>query len=247
MREAKPEAAAMMLRVHWGIGERPIRSMIHLLEAKGVRVFSLAETNREVDAYSFWRGDISYVFLNTQKSTEHSRFDAAHELGHLVLHKHASPNGVNAEKEANEFAGAFLMPKASVLASIPRRLDLPNMIGLKQRWTVSVAALARRLHDLNVLSEWQYRTISIEIQQRGYRTAEPNPARPETSQIWEKFFAALRLDGITRAHIARDLCVSDAELASLVFGLAVASVPSTAPAFLATPPRGNLRLVQPDE
>jgi len=30
------------------------------------------------------------AFLNTYKTSEHSRYDAAHELGHLTLHRHAT-------------------------------------------------------------------------------------------------------------------------------------------------------------
>ena len=56
-------------------------------------------------------GRKTVVFLNTYKSTEHSRFDASHELGHLVLHKHGPPQGREAEKQANTFASAFLMPR----------------------------------------------------------------------------------------------------------------------------------------
>jgi len=33
---------AEALRHHWGIGELPINNIIHLLESKGVRIFSLA-------------------------------------------------------------------------------------------------------------------------------------------------------------------------------------------------------------
>jgi hypothetical protein len=54
-------------------------------------VFSLALDAAEVDAFSMWRQSTPYVFLNTKKSAEHGRFDAAHELGHLVLHRHGSP------------------------------------------------------------------------------------------------------------------------------------------------------------
>ena len=51
-----PDVAAMSLRSHWGIGERPIGNMVRLLEANGVRVFSLAEKTRRVDAFSLWAG-----------------------------------------------------------------------------------------------------------------------------------------------------------------------------------------------
>jgi len=81
-----PEAAAEMVRARWGLGERPSTNVLHLLEAHGVRIYSLTAENRELDAYSLcWRGQ-PFIFLNTTKSGERGRFDAAHELGHLVLH-----------------------------------------------------------------------------------------------------------------------------------------------------------------
>jgi transcriptional regulator with XRE-family HTH domain len=88
LRDFQPEQAAIALRNHWGIGERPIGNMVHLLESQGIRLFSLAERAKQVDAYSLWYRDTPFVFLNTMKTPEHSRMDAAHELGHLVLHQH---------------------------------------------------------------------------------------------------------------------------------------------------------------
>lgn len=78
----------MMVRAHWRIGELPIGNLIHLLESKGVRVYSLAEQGKSLDAFSLWHQNIPFVFLKTNKTAEHSRMDAAHELGHLVLHRH---------------------------------------------------------------------------------------------------------------------------------------------------------------
>jgi transcriptional regulator with XRE-family HTH domain len=50
--EGSPEAASDALRRYWCIGELGIRNMIHMLEAKGVRIFSLSVASREVDAFS---------------------------------------------------------------------------------------------------------------------------------------------------------------------------------------------------
>ena len=114
---ATPEAAAMGVRTEWGLGERPVSNMVHLLEFHGVQVFSLSEESREVDAYSFWRDRTPFVFLNTRWSAERSRMDAAHELGHLVLHhKGGSQRSRQAEQEAQQFGSSFLMPSGSVLA-----------------------------------------------------------------------------------------------------------------------------------
>ncbi|OKS39963.1 XRE family transcriptional regulator, partial [Pseudomonas aeruginosa] len=123
-----PEAAAEMLRAHWGLGEQPVKNMIALLESKGVRVYSLAIDAKEVDAFSMWSGGRPFMFLNTFKSAERCRFDAAHELGHLVMHQHAHPQGPDLEREANAFASAFLMPRASVLAMAPRSITIKSLI-----------------------------------------------------------------------------------------------------------------------
>jgi Zn-dependent peptidase ImmA (M78 family) len=223
-REPSPEAAAMGLRHTWGWGERPIPNMIHLLESKGVRVFSLSLDAREVDAFSMWKDRTPFVFLNTLKSSEHSRFDAAHELGHLVLHRHAAPQGREAEQQADAFASAFMMPRASVLAHAPKFPILPMLVQLKRIWIVSVAALAYRLHAVGALSDWHYRTLYVEIGARGYRTDEPDPAPREASQVLQKVLTALRQDGATKAQIADELNIYESELDQLLFGLVLTSL-----------------------
>ena len=145
---AGPETAADTVRSEWGLGERPIKNMIHELEAQGVKVFSLPEECASIDAFSFWRDDCPFVFLNARKSTEHSRMDCAHELGHLVLHYRGIAHGRQAEREAAAFASAFLMPRGTVLANAPFGGTLPQLIRAKRTWRVSLAALAYRMHDL---------------------------------------------------------------------------------------------------
>jgi Zn-dependent peptidase ImmA (M78 family)/DNA-binding XRE family transcriptional regulator len=241
--EASPEAAAYTLRRMWGLGELPVKNMIHLLEAKGIRVFSLSIDTAQLDAFSMWHADTPFVFLNTMKSCEHSRFDAAHELGHLVLHRHAGSKGQEAEREANAFASAFLMPRASVLANAPHMATVDQLIKFKAFWTVSVAALAYRLHDVNLVSDWHYRNLCIEIAQRGYRKQEPREAPRETSQVLAKVFAALREDGTTKADIASALSVHVEEIDELVFGLALTAMSSASPKLPPTPRRADLRVV----
>ena len=89
--ETNPEAAAVALRQYWGLGERPISNMLALLETQGIRLFSLSENTASVNAFSFWRDEKPFIFLNNFKTAESSIYDSAHELGHLVLHKHGDP------------------------------------------------------------------------------------------------------------------------------------------------------------
>lgn len=243
-RERSPEAAAAALRAAWNLGEQPIPNLIHLIESKGVRVFSLAIDSREVDAFSTWKDDTPFVFLNTLKSAERGRFDAAHELAHLVLHRHASPDGRVAERDADEFASAFLMPRGAVIAHAPKFATLPVLVRLKHQWIVSVSALARRLHDVNAISEWHYRSLVIEISRRGFRTNEPEPAPRETSLLLGKVFGALRSDGVRKADVARELSLSDVDLDELVFGLVMTSLPGGKVGEEAYPVQGAGKLVR---
>lgn len=219
LRDYSPEDAAFEVRILWKLGERPISNTVHLLEAHGVRVFSLAENCRQIDAFSFWRENAPFIFLNTMKSAERSRFDAMHELGHLVLHRHGGPGGRTAEQEADAFAAAMLLPRADVLAHAPRYPSLHQLIEKKKRWTVAVSALNHRLHSLGLTSEWHYRTLCIQISESGYRVNEPEPAQRETSQLFQKVFATLKEDGISRVDVARQLQIPTEDLDALIFGL----------------------------
>lgn len=222
--EASPEDAAHYVRHAWGLGELPIKNMVHLLESKGVRVFSLSVDALEVDACSVWRQKTPFVFLNTQKSAERSRFDAAHELGHLLLHRHGSPQGQEAEQQANSFASALLMPRDTILAQAPRVTTMAWLLQAKKYWTVSIAALAYRLHTVKAISDWNYRSLYIDIGKRGYRKVEPNESPRESSQLLRKVFETLRSEGITKRGIADALLVAPQEIHDLVFGLALSGV-----------------------
>ncbi len=223
LRDNDPHQAAMMLRNYWGIGTRPIGNMVHLLESKGVRVFSLTERAKQVDACSLWYRDAPFVFLNTMKTVEHSRMDAAHELGHLVLHRHVGPRGRSVEPEAKAFGSAFLMPEESVSSAVPRMPapTMEQMVQLKAHWGVSLAALAFRLNRLGILPDWSYRRVCIELSSYG-RTREPFPMpERETSAVLARVFSMLRETGTTKADVAKQLDLYTDDLDALIFGLGV--------------------------
>lgn len=234
VKSASPVKAALSLRAEWGIGLRPIGNFLNLLERHGIRVFSLAEETRHLDAYSLWRNNKPYIFLNTLKTAERSRFDAAHELGHLLLHRHTGPSSANAdaEAEADAFASAFLMPKEDLLAEIPHVRSIQDIIQKKRRWGVSAAALSYTLHKMGRISDWHYRSYCIALGRMG-RDKEPNPMQRETSQIWQKVLTDLWQRGIPLHRLAELLKVPESELNSLLFG--IASEKSTAKPNLAKP------------
>lgn len=217
----EPAIAARRLREYWGIGEKSISNMVHLLEAKGIRVYSLTQNCLEVDAYSYWLDNKAFIFLNNQKTPERSRFDAAHELGHLVLHRNISTNGEKskeAEQEANQFASEFLMPERSVKAVVPYQPSLSQLIKLKANWNVSLAALVKRVGDLKLATEWHYRQLQIELGKRGFRTIEPDGlVKRETSIIIDKIVEHLKQKKINRKSIEEETKLPLSDLSEITF------------------------------
>lgn len=235
LRDEDPCAAAQALRSHWGMGTKPVEHMIKLLESKGVRVFSLAEQHKHVDAFSCWQGNVPYIFLNTFKSAERSRFDAAHELGHLVLHIHGTTNGGrDVEREADMFASAFLINRGDLIGKLGRVNSLAQLVSAKKRWGVSVAALARTAFDTGLVSDWHYRELCKQMSHLGYRTTEPQGIEREQSILWRMVFDALWKDGITKDRMAAELHIPLDEIESLVGELVTQRMP---------PPLGNKKPV----
>jgi Zn-dependent peptidase ImmA (M78 family) len=233
--ETDPEAAASSLRQYWGLGEKPISNQMGLLETNGVRMFSLSENTASVNAFSFWRDGKPFVFLNNFKTAESSIFDASHELGHLVMHKHGDPKeSRSAEREANAFSSAFLMPARDVRARMPRRITIDIILKAKARWRVSAMAMAYRLNVLHLVSDWQYRSICIELGKRGYRSGEPIGIERETSSIWRKVLLQLWSEKTTKNDIADSLHLPLDELEGLIWDLAGVS---QRPATTSTGPR----------
>ncbi len=163
------------------------------------------------------------MFLNQQKTAERSNFDSAHELAHLVLHFHvdaATAPTEDAEKQADQFASAFLMPEDDIKGRIGHVYSASQIIKAKGRWKTSAMALATRLHHLGMLTEWNYRSIIIELGRRGYRKGEPIGVEREHSIILEKVLRALWGKGLTKSGIADELNIPWEEVETLAFDLA---------------------------
>jgi Zn-dependent peptidase ImmA (M78 family)/DNA-binding XRE family transcriptional regulator len=242
MRGEDPAQVARMLRRQWGLGVQPVKNMLHLLEAKGVRVLALPETFREIDACSFWCGPTPVVLLNTEVSNERMRFDMAHELLHLVAHRHSSPFGKSAEDEANAFAREFLMPAEGIQAQRVRAWTLETLLIKKQLWNVSVSALAYRLHSLRLLSEWHFKSLNIEMQRRGYKDKEPFGTPHEQSRILELLLARMREKGMPLRFVANQLRLPVEELRGFFAGLARVSIEGLGES--EEGPRATLRVVK---
>ena len=222
------EVAAEMVRSQWGLGGQPVSNMVHMLEAHGIRVFSLAAEHADVDAFSFWHEGTPYAVLNTTKTPERCRFDAAHELGHLVMHAGAQEaSGPEAEREADAFARAFLMPELDLRERMPLHPPVEQIIQGKAIWRVSALALTYRLSELGMLEDVEYKSACVELSKPGFRGAERSDLVRETSQLLGKAFTLLRKQGRGPREVAAELHLTSDELISMMFGLVVTAIGRT--------------------
>ncbi|MFL6125421.1 helix-turn-helix domain-containing protein [Actinophytocola sp.] len=183
-----PEDAARELRQSWSVPDGPLPSVVRLLEQAGGLVACRAlvepvplDSGAEVvpvDAVSTCPpNEDPVVLLNVGTPAERQRFTLAHELGHAVLHPVPHPEQ---EKQANAFAAELLLPARELSPQLQGTVDVPRLLELKAQWQVSMWALLRRAHTLGALSDWQYRSLAVELTSLGYRTREPNELPVET-------------------------------------------------------------------
>ena len=174
--------AAARARHALGVAEGPVPHVVRLLEAHGVLVLRLPadRVDSRVDAFSFSVSRRPVVLLSPMKDDKaRSRFDGAHELGHLLLHHEADPGSKVVENQAHAFAAAFLTPADQVAEDLPRRVDWPALHQAKRRWGVSLKALVYRAHSLRLLNDAAYRRANVQLAEWG--NPEPGPLGPPES------------------------------------------------------------------
>lgn len=154
------EEIAIETRRAWNIGSGPISNLARLLESRGIIIARLAIAEK-LDAFSFYRNKKPFIVLGRENTTFfRSRFDAAHELAHLILHANVDQEDlwdneklkIIEKNHAHRFASAFLMPGES-FKSEAKSLSMPFLLELKKRWGVSVQAIVFRMHNLNIITD----------------------------------------------------------------------------------------------
>jgi Zn-dependent peptidase ImmA (M78 family)/transcriptional regulator with XRE-family HTH domain len=188
--------AAITVRREWGLAPGSVPQLVRLIEDAGGLVLVRDLGSRELDAVTQWiDGDPPLFLINAHAPSDRFRFSLAHELGHVFLHGEPGVTAVQ-ERQADEFASELLLPADSVRVELKQgRLDLPRLLDLKHGWGVSMAALLRRAATLDVVSDWQYRNLMVEMSALGYRTQEPSDLVRENPRFIPALVASLRDDG----------------------------------------------------
>lgn len=170
------ESAAETLRDLWSLGKGPVRDLATTLEQNGIVLVREQVACPDMDGVSCWVGGRPYILLSDEvESGPRDLFNLAHELGHLLLHAGVAVNSDNlgeVERQANRFAGAFLLPRES----FPQEVfgtSLAHFKLLKERWGVAIAAMAYRCKDLGIFTADQHSYLMKQMNYHRIRLVEP--------------------------------------------------------------------------
>lgn len=179
------ENVTLKLRGFWGLNNDPIVNIVDLLEKNGIIVSSLATDSTKIDAFTQihkinGHHQFCIVLGNDKQSMVRRNFDAAHELGHIILHsKLSNIKGLSNEEfkklevEANSFAASFLLPKNDFFADLVKPTNLEAYLQLKKKWKVSVSAMVMRAKQLGRISSLQYKNLMKLISYKKWGKVEP--------------------------------------------------------------------------
>lgn len=224
--DSEIEDAAHRTRVYWNLPRGPIANVVLLLENQGVIV-----ARDEFDAESLESmceprpNDRPFVMIGTDKGTAvRWRFDAAHELGHLLLHTKI-PDGTLPtkdqfkliENQAHRFAAAFLLPLDEFGDDL-FAVTLDAFRAIKPRWKTSIGMMIIRARHAKFLSEDTERSLWTNYNRRKWRKAEPldDTLEPETPRLLRRGFEMILSEGLqTPDDVVSRLGLSMADIEDL--------------------------------
>lgn len=222
----KIKFAAQELRKCWHLGYGPILNLVDSALNNGIIVSRHDLFTEKQDALSTWYKDSKpIVVLNSSKqSAVRSRFDLAHEIGHLILHRNV--NSVVYEKrdtnklmeeQAHLFAGELLLPETAIAQEWVNP-TIRNFIQRKRRWKVSVAMQIMRTRQMKTEEEERIKGLWVQYSRAGFRKSEPldDQLKMEQPGLLTNCFRVL-LDNqvVTVNEIAENLQLPLSEIESL--------------------------------
>lgn len=177
----------------------PIRYLTYDLEAAGVPVVLRAKHSRSTGRIEWDREDEEpaggltekhlgcsartgefrqrpLVLMRSIDSWERSRWTVAHEIGHLVLHRHGEVSD-DQENEASRFASEFLAPAAAIAAEVTDAPTLNHLIPVKLKWGISLGALIMHLRESKLIDERRAAMLQRQLYTR---------INSETGRTWGK-------------------------------------------------------------
>lgn len=207
------DSVAAHVREQWELGTEPLPDLIDIFEERGVKVFEVDNQKYpKFDGLSANINGMPIIVIGNQWPGDRQRFTLAHELGHLILDRFGNITS-DQEKWCNRFAGAFLLPKRSLISMLgqhrsniePRELSL-----LKQEFGLSMQSILHCAEDAEIISKELYRQLRSEFKEKGWDKHEPGDQYPnEKTHIFEQMvFHALAEEYIGESKAAELMNIS---------------------------------------
>jgi len=200
--EVSVAEAARRTRLRWQLPDGPIASMVDSMEDAGCFITEFPISPSRGVALSQWAEGTPVVMLDSAAPADVARETLAHELGHLVLHSEPGRASADAEREADAFAAAFLMPEREIRPALAD-VSVNRLYELKLEWKVSLRTLLARAHDLKVVDDRRRNSIYKMLSRRGWLAAEPlgNALPPEEPILLAWVLARLQADGYSEDEV----------------------------------------------
>lgn len=183
------EDIANKIRNLWKLGRAPIQDFIDVLESHGIRVFIVDYEEKMFDGLSTLINDQPIVVISSKWPGDRQRFTLAHELGHFILQNRLSKE-LNEEKACNRFAGAFLLPKETIIqemGKIRTSIEWRELFLLKEEFKLSMYSICYRLKDVGIVKESYFNSLVFIFNQKGWNKQEPGNKTPsEKTHIFKQ-------------------------------------------------------------
>ncbi len=208
--------AAQLTRNALGLSlDVPIPNLVKAVEQTGTIVLSLPAHFETCDAFSLWANVPSIqapfemrkplVVISGETPGDRLRFSLAHEIGHLVLHQAVRGTTREMEDEAHKFAAELLLPEIVMRQEITTPVTLTSLSKLKPIWGVSIQMLIKRAHDLEIITERQYKYLFKQLADHGWKTAEPIALQVEKPRAVRQMAEIVYGNPINYQRFAHDL------------------------------------------
>lgn len=220
------ERAAAELRNLWRLGRSAIQDLALAAEGAGIILVREETGISQIEGLSSWSEVLGrpLILLSADKANGYrSRFDLAHELGHLVLHRHITRPAERErhnllEDQAHRFAGALLLPGETFAAEVHVPPTLDDLLLLKRRWGASVAAMIMRLHALHLIDDDGKQTLFKRYSARWGRKSEPGDGDrpPEQPRLLRRTIDLLVAENVMPLNaIPRHMGLSESDVQAL--------------------------------
>lgn len=199
------EKLALDVRNNLGLGFGPIDNLIGALEAAGIFVVFLQ--NRHdivVDAFSTIYSNRPCIVICSYDSYSRVLFSIAHELGHLLIHEYTD-GGMQQEREANRFAGSFLLPWKTFKEDCPKCFSITAFMQMKKRWKIAISAMLYRAKQLSIYSDSTYIRAIQYMRSKNMIVTEPCEAEFLGPKMFEEALRLLVNKGLRISTISHEL------------------------------------------